>query len=367
MTADVPVLVVAAIDLIARQSFSSGLLLDLPDAVVVTHDVDAILDGGGVRRLVTDRHGVRYDDHQPLDHACLSCAVREDLVPTLRQLVEDGRWRQVVVALPVGADPVTVVTLLQHEIEHGTCGRAELAGMVTLVDPATLVEDLFGDELLAERGLALGAADRRSVGEVLAHQIECADLVATSTAPHGTPATLLQHLTMTYEPFTSWNHLDGNELMRRRLEPATVRSRRDPLRIPPRAARTDPDAWTLDLTSSRAFHPGRLQERIEDLGRGALRARGYFWLPTRPNTVCVWDGGGGQLSIGRAGSWRPQRPSTRLIVTGIHRGDRARVADAFGDVLLTASETAAARSWVGRTDGFEPWLDEHAHEGIETP
>ncbi len=360
MTAAVPVLVVAAIDLIARQSFTSGLLLDLPDAVVVTHDLDISLDGGGVRRLVTDRDGVRYDDHQPLDHACLSCAVREDLMPTLHQLVEDGRWQQVVVALPVGADPVTVVKLLHHEIGHGRCGRAELAGTVSLVDPARLVEDLFGDDLLAERGLALGAADRRSVGEVLARQIECADLVATSTAAHGTPATLLQHLTMSLEPPTSWNHVNGNELMQHRLDPAAFRSRTDSLRIRPGTARTDADVWTLDLTSSRAFHPGRLQERIGDLGRGAFRARGHFWLPTRPDALCIWDGGGGQLSIGRAGSFRPQRPSTRLIVTGIHQPDRARVADAFDAVLLTASEAAATQSWVGRSDGFEPWLDEHS-------
>lgn len=360
MTAEVPILVVAAIDLIARQSFTSGLLLDLPDAVVVTHDLDGTVDGGGVRRLVTDRDGVRYDDHQALDHACLSCAVREDLVPTLHQLAEDGRWQQIVVALPVSADPATVVALLQHEIGQGRCGRAQLAGTVGLVDPATLVEDLFGDDLLAERGLALGAADRRSVGEVLARQIESADLVATSTSVEGTPATLLQHLSMSLESPTSWNHLDGNELMRRRLDPAAFQRRTDPLHIRPDAARTDPDVWTLDLTSSRAFHPGRLQERIEDLGRGAFRARGHFWLPTRPHALCVWDGGGGQLSIGRAGSWHSRRPSTRLVVTGVHPADRARVADAFGDVLLTATETAAAKSWVGHSDGFEPWLDEHS-------
>lgn len=356
MTAAVPVLVVASIDLITRQSFTSGLLLDLPRAVVVTHD----LDGGGLRRMVTDRDGIRYDDRRPLEHTCLSCAVREDLVPTLSQLVEDGRWDQVVVALPVSADPRTVVALLQQEIWHRGGGRAELAGVVSLVDPTTLVDDLFGDDLLAERGLALGAIDRRAVGEVLVGQIECADLVATSIVAEGTPVTLLQHLTMSVEHPPSWNHLDGNELMRRRLDWATFQRRIDPLHIQPHATRTDPDVWTLDLTSSRAFHPDRLHERIEDLGRGAFRARGHFWLPTRPDTVCVWDGGGGQLSIGASGSWHSQHPSTRLVVTGLDPADRARVADAFDDVLLSAAETASAGSWAGRSDGFEPWLDEHA-------
>lgn len=360
VTAVVPVLVVASIDLIARQSFTSGLLLDLPDAVVLTHDLDAAPSGGAVRRLVIDRDGVCYDERHPLDHACLSCAVREDLVPTLHQLVEDGRWRQVVVALPVGADLAEVVTVLQREIDRGGCGRAQLAGAVSLVDPATLIGDLFGDDLLAERGLALGAADRRSVGEVLARQIEAADPVATSSPAVGTPATLLQHLTMSLEPPTSWNHLDGNELMRHRLDPTAFRARSDPLSIRPDRARTDADVWTLDLTSTRAFHPDRLHERIEDLGRGAFRARGHFWLPTRPDSLCVWDGAGGQLSIGRSGSWQARRPFTRLIVTGIDPADRARVADAFAEVLLTASETAVAANWVGHSDGFEPWLDEHS-------
>ena len=356
MTAAVPVLIVASIDLVARQSFASGLLLDLPHAAVVTHD----LERGGLRRVVTDRGGVRYDDHQSLDHACLACAVREDLVPTLHQLAEDGRWHQIVLALPVSADPYTVVALLHQAIRQGACGPAVLAGTVTLVDPTTLVEDLFGDDLLADRGLALGLVDRRAVGEALARQIESADLVATSVAAEGTPATLLQHLTRSAGPATGWNHLDGNELLQRRLDWPAFQRRTDPLYLAPHAERTDPDVWTLDLTSARAFHPDRLHERIEDLGRGAFRARGHFWLPTRPDAVCVWDGGGGQLSIGRAGSWHPQRPSTRLVITGLDPTDRTRVTEAFGDVLLTTTETVTARSWAGRTDGFEPWLDEHA-------
>jgi len=352
---------VASIDLVARQSFTTGLLLDLPHAIVLSHDFNAEVDGGGLRRVVTDRDGIRYDEQHALDHACLSCAVREDLVPTLFQLVEDGRWHQVVLALPVSADPQTVVSLLQREIHHGRCGRAELASIVSLVDPITLVDDLFGDDLLAERNLALGAVDRRAVGEVLARQIESADLVATSAIAEGTAATLLQHLTMAVEQPTCWNHLDGNALVQRRLDWTAFKKRTDPLSLPPHAARTDPDVWTLDLTSSRAFHPDRLHERIEDLGRGAFRARGHFWLPTRPDAVCVWDGGGGQLSIGSCGSWNSRRPSTRLVITGLNPVDRTRVADAFADVLLTAGETVAARSWAGRSDGFEPWLDEHSN------
>lgn len=360
MTRVVPVLVVASIDLVARDSFVSGLLLDLPRAAAVSHDFDPAAEGGGLRRVVLDRDGVRYDDRRQLDHACLSCAVREDLVPSIAQLAGDGRWHQLVVALPVSADPQTVVALLHHEIAQARCGPVALAGVVTLVDPATLTDDLFGDDLLADRGLALGDVDRRAVGEALARQIECADLVATTAEASGLPATLLQHLTGPSVAAVGWNHLDGGELMAGRLDRDSFERRTNPLQLRRPVARTDGEVWTLDLASARPFHPDRLLERIEDLGRGAFRARGHFWLPTRPDALCVWDGSGGQLSIGRAGSWGRSRPSTRLVVTGLDPADRTRVATTFRDVLLTQAEAVAATSWVGQQDGFEPWLDDRA-------
>lgn len=61
-----------------------------------------------------------------------------------------------------------------------------------------------------------------------------------------------------------------------------MESRTDPLRIRPGAARTDPDVWTLDPTSSRAFHRDPLQERIEDLGRGAFRGPRVHLTPDPP-------------------------------------------------------------------------------------
>ena len=328
--------------------------------MAVSQDFDPSAEGGGLRRVVVDRDGIQYDDRRQLDHACLSCAVREDLVPSIAQLAGDGRWDQLVVALPVSADPQTVVALLHHEIGRGGCGPAALAGVVALVDPTALVDDLFGEDLLAERGLALGEVDRRAVGEALARQIECADLVATTTEPACVPATLLQHLTGPATPAVGWNHLDGAELMQNRLDWTVFERRTHPLHIRRPAARTDRGVWTLDLGSPRPFHPDRLLERIEDLGRGAFRARGHFWLPTRPDALCVWDGSGGQLSIGRAGTWGRSRASTRLVVTGLDPSDRTRVAATFRDVLLTDTESVVATSWAGKQDGFEPWLDDRA-------
>lgn len=352
----VPVVVVASMDTVLRQSFCAGLLLDLPAAVVVQHDLRAGADGGAVRRVVMDRGGVVYDDEQPLDHACLACAVREDLVPTIAQLARDGRWAAVVVALPVTADPLTVVGALQRAVDDGHLGPGRVACVVSLADQGTLLSDLFGDDLLADRGQALGEVDRRAVGEALARQLESADVIGVTGEPDDVVASVVERLAPAARTATAWPDIVGHELTVRRLPWAAARRRTDPLAVVGCGLPDRDGVWSLDLTSGRPFHPGRLMARIEDLGSGRIRARGHFWLPTRPDEVCVWDGAGGQLSVGSYGSWGSRPPSTHLTYVGVQAADRVRIADAFADVLATPAELQRRGGWLGRPDGFEPWL-----------
>jgi G3E family GTPase len=97
-------------------------------------------------------------------------------------------------------------------------------------------------------------------------------------------------------------------------------------------------------------------DRIESVGGHGYRGRGCFWLPTHPDSVAVWAGAGGQLSIGTA-TGRPSRgPRTRLAITGIDaRADQVR--QDLEDAIITEAEVAAGLSrWIGKDDGFGPWL-----------
>jgi hypothetical protein len=237
----VPVIVVAAMDAVLRQSFCAGLVLDLGDAVVVQHDLrvggvgGAVREigavGGAVRRVVMDRGGVVYDDEQLLDHACLACAVREDLVPTVAQLAQDGRWGTVVVALPVTADPQTVVSALNRAVETDDLGPARVACVVSLADAETLLPDLFGDDLLVERGSAMGKVDRRSVGEALARQLECADLVGVTGTLEPTVSAVVERLASAAGAPSAWSDIAGAGLTSLRLTWSAARRRTDPLLV----------------------------------------------------------------------------------------------------------------------------------------
>lgn len=358
MTTPVPVLVLAAVDPVARQSAALGLLLDLPDTVVVTHDLTEWSDGSGaVRRVITDRSGVLADETVPLDHACVACTVREDVLPTVQMLLGLARWRTIVLALPLTAAPEPVAFEIQAALREGRLDSAVLASVVALVDLDALEQDLLGDDLLDERGMALGPDDRRSVGEAVTAQVEFADDVVA--LDQGSPAAraLLAHLVApTSRLHDGWAFVPADALVAARHDTAVARRRVDPLQVRRNGARDEHGVWSVELRADQPLHPDRLLEHVEALGGGRIRTRGYFWLASRPEVACVWDGSGGQLSIGQVGSWRHRRPGTRIVVTGQDASDRRRIVETFPRVVTTLEDlpTSQARHLVD--DGFDPWL-----------
>lgn len=379
----VPVVIVTACGEAVRETAKVALLADLRGSVWVDY---GIARSGEVRRRVGGWDGQVYDDLLELDHDCVSCTVREDLVPTVERLAGDGRWDSVVIFPPPAASPIGPA----HQLHHAWVGKeltsARLASVASFVDLDALVEDLFGDDLLDDRGLALGERDRRSVGEAVAEQLEFSDVVVAvpgaglAGGEAGRSVLGEQVLRRMVAPSTrchlDWTELDPATLLAVTHDHRVACDRVDPLRVwpihhdapthhdgsvrhhePPRRDEHGDEhsaVWTLALTSSQPLHPADLQEQLEELGTGRIRARGYFWLSSRPDDACAWDASGGQLSIGTIGGWSGVRPGTRLVVTGVDPQDRERIEHAFDELV---SRSAGRREDVPvRPDGFEPWL-----------
>lgn len=344
----VPVVTVTSVDPVLRESAAAGILCDVPDAVVVRHDL--LDDPGRLRRVVYDRSGVIEDVVLLLEHVCLSCALREDIVPSLAGIAAAREPGAIVLALPVTAEPLPVVRALGDPSLDGMAS----AGVLCVFDEGTAEWDLLGDDLLAERGLALHADDRRSVGEALTHQIEYADVLLTPATVTGVTASLLEHLVGATAERMLLHAVDARRLVAGRRG-ATADLRGDLRTVAPTGAAAREGVWTVDLQSWRPMHPARLLDRIEALGAGPIRGRGHFWLPTRQEVVCAWDGAGGQLSIGDIGDWH-SAPDTHLVITGTDR-DPTDLVTAFEAVLMTDAELGQDLArWDGREDGFDDWL-----------
>ncbi|GAA2007912.1 GTP-binding protein [Nakamurella flavida] len=346
----VPVTMLSSIDTVLRDTAVFSVLTDLPGTGVLRQDLDPA--AGTLRRVISDVTGIAQDETILLEHTCLGCAVRADLLPALRDMAASGRWERIVVALPVSAESAAASHALCDPRDAAELGVA-LASVVTVLDTDTAAHDVMGEDLLADRALALSVDDRRSVGEALAAQISHTDLVLTVGADEvGT--TLADHLRGVRSHRFPLFGLDPAEWFTPRHVAAHARARLDPRTVAPPAAANAHGVWSLDLSSRRPLHPERFVARLGALSGGRVRSRGRFRLATRPDTVGVWNGAGGQLSIGDAGGWQGFTPSTRLVFTGLDE-HRARITRAFAESLLTDAELASA-DWPGRADGLDDWL-----------
>lgn len=375
----IPISVLASVDAVLRDSAVAGLVVDSPGTVALRHDI--LADEGLIRRVVVDASGVVEQVLVPIEHACLSCAVREDAVPTLAALTEDGRWTDVIMALPVSAESLPVTRALAAETRRGgVLDGARIATAATVADVETFEHDLLADDLLAERGIALTPDDERSVGEALAAQVEHADLIVTAgeAAAAPTGSGLMDRIRAEDSHRVEGLHaVTAAELAAGRYDPVRGERRSNPLgaRSAVRSRRATGDrSWTLELRSDRPFHPERLLERIEDLATGRMRSRGVFHVVDRPLSACLWDGAGGQLFLGDLGTWdeaaASAEPHTRIVVVGSADGDtpgapedtRHDLVDAFHDALVRPEELtdAALVSWLDREDVLSPWLGDRS-------
>ena len=94
--------VVTGVAPLAMDSTLMTLAWDLPHAVSVRHRIDP--HSQVLTRTVSDVTGVLEEVHVQLEHACVSCALREDILPTLERLARDARWTSIVAGLPVGTE-----------------------------------------------------------------------------------------------------------------------------------------------------------------------------------------------------------------------------------------------------------------------
>lgn len=355
--AKVPVLLVSGVDEAAMLAASMSMQFDLPDAVGVRHVLDP--ERQTLTRIVSDVTGVIDRNEIDLAHACVSCAIREDIIPTLERLAAQGSWKHIVACLPVAAEAVQVCRVLAWAPRNAP--HVSIAAVVTALDGSSVAEDLLGDELLDDRGLATSDDDRRSVAEVTCAMVEYADAVCLSESAMAEELALLSALARPRIPvIEDASLLDAAALASGPRRHQAVEAWVSEVRrgeLPPLSGE---GVWRLDLCSDRPFHPLRFNDEVAVLGGGPRRSRGCFWLPTRPDVICVWDGAGGQAGVGGSQRWgRGQRPMTRIVVTGIDDDlvERAEIEAAFERCLLTDEELATRGPvWEESWDGLEPWL-----------
>ncbi|GLU48931.1 CobW family GTP-binding protein [Nocardiopsis ansamitocini] len=382
------VVVVAGLHRAARSYAVDEFLYGMPDAVAVHHDLTGITEGV-VHRVVRDRWGERDRQRVDLVHACVSCTLREDLVPLLLKLAAQGEAALYVVEAWDGVEPRAIVeALTMAEVNRSPIADwLTVEAAVTVVDAELLVADLTSGDDMCDRGLDIALQDDRTVAEVLSRQVE----YPTALVLHGGERApeLTEQCTAVLSQLNPAAAIIAPDrgrlaaLAGGRFDAVAAAARLDPACVQPLDFCETGQVRTVTWRRSRPLHPGRLHAALDDVVGAGLRSRGRFWLASRPDTLLVWDASGTSLAMETAGPWLAALPDAAwdlvpeqrriaarldwhptagdrcqcLSFTGIGL-DAGRLVELLDSCLLTEAELEeAAREWPAAEDPFAEVLD----------
>ncbi|MCS7479084.1 CobW family GTP-binding protein [Umezawaea endophytica] len=255
----------------------------LEGSVLVRHDLSRVAEGV-VSRWV-DGHLTVLD----LAHGCVSCTLREDLVPLLLSLA----GRTVVLHLDPALEPEAVRVALPADAVH-------VRSVVAVLDRETWLADATGEMSLAERGLGAADGDERTIAQVVVGHAEFADALVLMGEPGDVRTAAVLDRVAPGVPRQELSSLDVRALLA-----APENRPYDAFGPLLRGLPLEPDGpvATVHFADRRPFHPERLHEALDVLLEGVVRTRGRVWVATQPDMALWVESAGGGLRIGDAGNW----------------------------------------------------------------
>jgi len=133
----------------------------------------ALLRDGGANLSRTEEKLVE------LSNGCICCTLRDDLLKSVKDLAEQGRFDYLLIESSGISEPLPVASTFEFRDERGESlsDVARLDTMVTVVDAANLLKNYSSSAFLRDRGQSLGDGDERTLVDLLVEQIEFADVV----------------------------------------------------------------------------------------------------------------------------------------------------------------------------------------------
>ena len=329
-----------------------------------------------------------------MTNGCICCTLRDDLLREVRGLAEQGRFDYLLIESTGIAEPLPVATTFEFRDEDGQSlsDIAKLDTMVTVVDAASLLSDYGSTDFLADRGETAGEGDSRTIVDLLVEQIEFADIVVlnkvgTATAEQRDAA---RKVIVGLNPDaklieTDFGRVDlGDVLGTARFD--IERAETHPLWYKELHGFKDhvPETEEYGIRSfvyreKRPFDPQKLQAFLDKSWPGVVRAKGFFWLATRPHFVGELSQAGAIVRTAKMGLWwaavpREQWPAgpdfldaiggyldpvwgdrrQELVFIGADPMDEAWIRAALDACLVDASDFTPQR-WKNLPDPFPGW------------
>lgn len=365
--------------------------------------IAAIINGadtGGDAGLLKRTRLKHHKNVMELTNGCICCSLRDELAERLRELASSNCFDYVLVEATAITEPLPVAAGFFMEDDSG--GALEdvvrVDAMITVVDALSFPLDFERGETLRDRRVTLDPADDRAVADVLAEQVEFANVIVINKADLANEQELrrleavLQQLNPKAKVVEATHGivpmeavLDTHSFDFERVSQASGWQRAISGKNMPPASEFGLGCFVY--RARRPFHPGRLWDALQEPMPGVIRVKGFFWLASRHNHAGIWSQAGHVFRDDLAGRWWaslprdewPEEPVAREEIRRLHEepyGDRRQelvfigagmdrdaIEQRLDQCLLDDVEMRLGQlGWEDFADPFSIWWDDDEGE-----
>ncbi|KJZ24730.1 zinc metallochaperone GTPase ZigA [Tritonibacter mobilis] len=261
-----------------------------------------------------------------MSNGCICCTLRDDLLAEVRRLAAEQRFDYLLIESTGISEPLPVAATFDFRDAEGESlsDVARLDTMVTVVDAVNLLNDFASHDLLADRGETLGEEDERSLVHLLTDQMEFADVVVLNKVSLASPEQvdaarkIIRSLNADAEIIeTDFSEVPADKILDTKLFDFE-KAHEHPMWAKELYGFADhvPETEEYGIASfvyrARApFDPNKLHAVLNGNLPGVIRAKGHFWVATRPEWVAEFSLAGALSSVAPLGTWWASVPAER--------------------------------------------------------
>ncbi len=253
-----------------------------------------------------------------MSNGCICCTLRDDLLEEVRRLAGEGRFDYLLIESTGISEPLPVAATFEFRDEAGDslADVARLDTMVTVVDAVNLLKDFSSHDFLSDRGEVMGEADERTLVHLLTDQMEFADVVILNKVADASPGQvdaarkIIRSLNADAEIIET-NH---SEVAAAKILDTGLfdfeKAHDHPLWAKELYGFADhvPETEEYGVASfvyraRQPFVPEKVLAVLNGHLPGVIRAKGHFWIATRPDWVAEFSLAGALSSIKPIGTW----------------------------------------------------------------
>lgn len=267
----------------------------------VNIDADLIRAGAGLS--VTEEKLVE------MTNGCICCTLREDLLTEVRRLAEEGRFDYLLIESTGIAEPLPIAATFEFRDaeEQALSDVARLDTMVTVVDAANLPDQFARPEPLPG---ATPEAGERTLTDLLVDQIEFADVIVLNKVGDAGPERTAEavRIVKSLNPearmiLTDHGRIDPSEILgtgrfdfdRAAMHPLWAKELYGFAEHVPETEEYGVGSFVY--RARRPFDPARLHAVLTGPLPGVIRAKGHFWIATRPDWAAEFSLAGALSSV----------------------------------------------------------------------